>query len=153
MPLPEEAGATVPEQLTRAPSRSGTGHRCTLERAPVHIGTVTGAPLPTLPPTFRPKRVLTRPPNGSGPDAEEVNAYIAEKRFEFTGAEFVNHYEAKGWMIGKTKMKSWRAACRTWQNRRDEEKKKKGNFTPSGGVKPREDYSNAGKTRRTVAAG
>ena len=81
------------------------------------------------------------------------DAYIAEKRFEFTGAEFVNHYEAKGWMIGKTKMKSWRAACRTWQNRRDEEKKKKGNFTPSGGVKPREDYSNAGKTRRTVAAG
>jgi hypothetical protein len=27
----------------------------------------------------------------------------------------MNHYEAKGWMIGKAKMKDWKAAVRTWE--------------------------------------
>lgn len=29
--------------------------------------------------------------------------------------KFFNHYEAKGWMIGKGKMKDWQAAYRTWE--------------------------------------
>ena len=31
----------------------------------------------------------------------------AEKFFDF--------YESKGWMIGKNKMKNWKAALRTWE--------------------------------------
>jgi hypothetical protein len=27
---------------------------------------------------------------------------------------FVNFYEAKGWMIGKNKMKSWQSAVKSW---------------------------------------
>ena len=30
---------------------------------------------------------------------------------------FVDFYEAKGWMIGKNKMKDWKAAVRTWVKR------------------------------------
>lgn len=28
---------------------------------------------------------------------------------------FCNSYESKGWMVGKNKMQSWKAAVRTWQ--------------------------------------
>ena len=28
---------------------------------------------------------------------------------------WMNHYQAKGWMIGKNKMKDWKAAVRTWE--------------------------------------
>ena len=28
---------------------------------------------------------------------------------------FVDFYEAKGWMVGKNKMKDWRAAVRNWE--------------------------------------
>ena len=31
--------------------------------------------------------------------------------------QFIDFYEAKGWMIGKNKMKDWRAAVRTWTHR------------------------------------
>ena len=40
---------------------------------------------------------------------------------------FVDFYESKGWMIGKTPMKDWKAACRNaehwerWKLRADEE--------------------------------
>ena len=32
---------------------------------------------------------------------------------------WMDHYIAKGWMIGKNKMQDWRAAVRTWEKRRD----------------------------------
>lgn len=54
------------------------------------------------------------------PTVEEVAAYITEKRYSINPEAFVSYYEARGWMLGKTKMKSWRAACRTWQIKNDE---------------------------------
>ena len=35
---------------------------------------------------------------------------------------FIDFYESKGWMIGKNKMKCWKAAIRTW-SRKEREKK------------------------------
>ena len=29
--------------------------------------------------------------------------------------KFIDFYESKGWMVGKNKMKDWRAAVRTWE--------------------------------------
>lgn len=49
------------------------------------------------------------------PTASEVAAYCAERKNGIDGQRFVNHYEAKGWKIGKSKMKSWQAAVRTWE--------------------------------------
>lgn len=49
------------------------------------------------------------------PTVEEVKAYITEKGYTFDAEMFVSYYESRGWMLGKTKMKSWQAACRTWQ--------------------------------------
>ena len=52
------------------------------------------------------------------PSVEEVAKYIKEKGYHFGAEEFVAFYSAKGWMMGKNKMKSWRQACVTWEARR-----------------------------------
>lgn len=53
------------------------------------------------------------------PTAEEVDAYIAEMGYRgFTGQQLVDHYEANGWMRGKTPIRDWKACVRTWANRR-----------------------------------
>ena len=49
------------------------------------------------------------------PTVEEVEAYCKERGNGINAEQFVNHYEAKGWMIGKQPMKDWQAAVRTWE--------------------------------------
>ena len=49
------------------------------------------------------------------PKAEEVNAYAIEIGFTLDGSQFIDHYEARGWLIGKNPMKDWKAAVRTWK--------------------------------------
>ncbi len=52
------------------------------------------------------------------PTPQEVDEYIKTQGYSgFTGQQFVDHYEAKGWVIGKSPMKSWQAATRTWASR------------------------------------
>ena len=53
------------------------------------------------------------------PTVEEVDSYCQSKGYDVSPQRFVDFYESKGWMIGKNKMKDWRAAVRTWV-RRDE---------------------------------
>lgn len=46
---------------------------------------------------------------------EEVEAYFLEKEKPKSEAnKFFNHYEANGWLVGKNKMKNWRAAANNW---------------------------------------
>ena len=50
------------------------------------------------------------------PTTEEIEEYMHERQFfETEQAEiFFDHFESKGWMIGKSKMKCWKAATRNW---------------------------------------
>ena len=52
------------------------------------------------------------------PTPTEVSNYAAEKGYNMDADSFIDFYESKGWMIGKNKMKDWKAAVRNW-NRRD----------------------------------
>ena len=47
---------------------------------------------------------------------QEVQEYFEERGFLDSnfGTSFFNHYEANGWMRGKTKIKDWKACVRTW---------------------------------------
>ncbi len=46
---------------------------------------------------------------------EEVETYFLEKEKPTSEAnKFFNHYEANGWLVGKNKMKNWRAAANNW---------------------------------------
>ncbi len=53
------------------------------------------------------------------PTEAEVQAYLDERGItEFTGQEFCDNNDAKGWVVGKnrTPMKDWRAVVRTWES-------------------------------------
>ena len=47
------------------------------------------------------------------PTVEEVAAYVQERGSRVDPKIFVDFYTAKGWMVGKNKMRDWRAACRS----------------------------------------
>lgn len=49
------------------------------------------------------------------PDPGEVSAYAKSLGYNLDGKKFCDYYESKGWLIGKTPMKSWQAAVRTWK--------------------------------------
>jgi uncharacterized protein YdaU (DUF1376 family) len=49
------------------------------------------------------------------PSVDEVSNYCRERGNGINPESFVSFYEAKGWMIGKSKMKNWQAAVRTWE--------------------------------------
>lgn len=55
------------------------------------------------------------------PSIEELQKHLDENNIKcFTALQFIDFYSSKGWMIGKNKMKDWRAAVRTWQRRHNE---------------------------------
>ena len=51
------------------------------------------------------------------PSIEEVKNYCLERKNGINAESFIDFYSSKGWLIGKNKMKDWRAAIRTWENR------------------------------------
>ncbi len=51
------------------------------------------------------------------PTIEEIENYCNERQNGIDATHFFNHYEAKGWLIGKTPMKDWKAAVRTWERK------------------------------------
>lgn len=50
----------------------------------------------------------------SPPSVDEVNMYCQEKGLSIDAQRFVDYYESNGWMVGRNKMKDWRAAVRNW---------------------------------------
>lgn len=66
----------------------------------------------------------------SPPTVEEVKVYCQERNNGIDPEAFIAFYESKGWMIGKNKMKDWKACVRTWEKRKTPEQKSKiHNFT------------------------
>lgn len=51
------------------------------------------------------------------PTAEQVREYCHDSGYSIDAERFINFYESKGWMVGKTKMKDWKAAVRNWATR------------------------------------
>ena len=46
------------------------------------------------------------------PTLEEVTAYVQERGSKVDPRGFIDFYASKGWLVGKTPMKDWKAACR-----------------------------------------
>lgn len=52
------------------------------------------------------------------PEFSEVKDFFIEKKSsEFEAEKFQNFYQSKNWMVGKNKMKDWRAAASGWISR------------------------------------
>lgn len=61
------------------------------------------------------------------PTVENVREYCQEGGYKVDAECFVNFYESKGWMVGKNRMKDWKAAVRNWARNDQKPSPKTGN--------------------------
>lgn len=50
------------------------------------------------------------------PSIESIVEYCNQRQNNIIPQKFFDHYQSKGWMVGRTKMKDWQAAIRTWES-------------------------------------
>ena len=76
------------------------------------------------------KCVADKPPRTrfTAPTVQEVKAYCIEKGYHVDAERFVDYYTSNGWMVGRNKMKDWKAAVRTWAKKDGKENKKTNNI-------------------------
>lgn len=56
----------------------------------------------------------------SKPTLQEIINYCNERNNNVDANRFYDFYESKDWMVGKNKMKDWKACVRTWEQRNKE---------------------------------
>lgn len=49
------------------------------------------------------------------PTIEEIKAYCNDKGINIDVERFYYYHDARGWMMGRYKMKNWKSAVRTWE--------------------------------------
>lgn len=106
------------------------------------VWTISDAPKPALPVTVSPDTAspsLAKPPqvikdltnnrpskeNAThptpqrfvAPSEDQVAAYARERGFQIDAGAFVDFYASKGWKVGRSPMKDWKAAVRNWARR------------------------------------
>lgn len=62
----------------------------------------------------------------------EVEAYAKSIGFDLDADHFCDYYEARGWLIGKHPMKSWKAAVRLWKRRQQQSENNRTRLTILG---------------------
>ena len=60
------------------------------------------------------------------PSVDDVKAYCAARGNSVDARRFVDFYESKGWMVGTSPMRDWRASVRMWE--RDAFERPTGNY-------------------------
>lgn len=49
------------------------------------------------------------------PTLDQIAEYATEIGFKLNASQFYNYYASKGWKVGNSPMKDWKAAVRTWR--------------------------------------
>lgn len=65
--------------------------------------------------TNTPKGDISKESRFRKPTIEEIDCYCKERNNGINPQQFYDFYESKGWKIGSSKMKDWKAAIRTWE--------------------------------------
>lgn len=68
-----------------------------------------------LTPSSSPSGEDGRSPDAIPPAFELVADYCRERNRGVDPQKFMDHYTSNGWMVGRNRMKDWRAAVRTWE--------------------------------------
>lgn len=100
---------TVTGTGTGVPVELGTRKEKTTNVVTKKVAPKSGAPIASISDS-KAKRF-------SRPSVEEVMAYCSERGNAVNAESFVDFYESKGWKVGNSPMKDWRAAIRTWEKR------------------------------------
>ena len=53
------------------------------------------------------------------PTIDQVKEYCLERKNNVDAQKWHDFYTCKGWMVGKNKMKDWKAAVRTWEEKNE----------------------------------
>lgn len=93
------------------PNNSDSNRADSLNLIPDSLNPITDSPTPVIEekPVVKQKRFTP-------PKLSDVKEYCLERKNQVNPENFINHYEATNWYRGKTKMKDWKAAVRTWEN-------------------------------------
>jgi len=59
------------------------------------------------------------------PSIDEIRVYAKSIDYDLDAEVFFDHYESNGWVVGRTRMKNWKAAVRTWRKNKFAGKKPK----------------------------
>lgn len=51
------------------------------------------------------------------PSLDDIKAYCKESGYNVDAERFLNYYESNGWMVGRNKMKDWKATVRNWASK------------------------------------
>lgn len=86
------------------------------------------------------------------PTVDEVRAYCQERGNKVDPQTFVDFYESKGWMVGRNRMKDWKAAVRTWEkNSKQEKGSERKKFDANKGMM-RADYGDMAEHEKAMMA-
>lgn len=83
------------------------------------------SPSPIPSPIHSPKPKKDKRKVFSKPTLLEVGEYCKERKNNIDAQHFIDYYDSKGWVVGNSPMKDWKASVRTWERRKSE-------FTPIG---------------------
>lgn len=68
------------------------------------------------------------------PSIKEIRQYCIERKNAVDPEQFFDFYESKGWMVGKNKMKDWKACVRTWEKNSKQSESKPEPITVSAAI-------------------
>ena len=77
-------------------------------------------PDPDPDPTSKPKTESKALGRFSPPSPQDVAVYCLDRGNSVDPQHWWDHYQSNGWKVGKTAMKDWRAAVRTWERKNGE---------------------------------
>lgn len=90
------------------------------------------------------------------PSAEEVQQYLDSLHCtSFSGIEFVDHYQARGWQFDDYKpMRDWKACVRTWmRNRKDDWRDGRTPYRESSAARTEREFQERRQTMQDLIAG
>lgn len=115
----QEHNLTVAERVAKSRAKKKavtsnvtnvTTEKNRIEKNRIDINTNTGAEAPPLDVQSTSSKKFKKP------SLEEVIAYCTERKNTIDASNFIDHYDSNGWKIGgKSAMKDWKAAIRTWE--------------------------------------
>lgn len=119
----EHEVAPVQEKTASAFKQNARTEHTTLNE-PVHANSANGAPESTRTKAMhsiaihskaidKEKNILKKE-KFAKPSVDEVRTYVSEEHLSVDPERFCTYYDSVGWRVGKNPMKSWKAACRTW---------------------------------------
>lgn len=79
------------------------------------------------------------------PTPDQVREYASQCGYKIDADRFVDFYESKGWLVGKTKMRDWKAAVRNWARNQKQEPAAKAKKTDASSLGQRYDMEDLEK--------